>query len=49
MNISPDLFLCLGLGFAALYFLIFTVGFILTMNARKRQQGPPSSRRANQP
>lgn len=44
MNISADLMLCLGLSFAFLYFLIFTVGFILTMRQRRRQsrmKNPP--------
>lgn len=38
MNISADLMLVLGLSFAFLYFLIFTVGFILTMRQRRRRR-----------
>lgn len=30
MKISSELFLCLGLVFAALYFLIFGIGFVIT-------------------
>lgn len=38
MNISADLMLCLGLTFAGLYFLIFIVGFILTMRQRRARR-----------
>lgn len=37
MNISSTLMLCLGLSFAFIYFLIFTVGFIITMRQRKAE------------
>ncbi len=37
MRISSDLFLCLGLVFAALYFLIFGIGLITTMKIRKKR------------
>lgn len=37
MKISSELFLCLGLAFAALYFLIFGIGFVITMKIRKKE------------
>lgn len=38
MKISSELFLCLGLVFAALYFLIFGIGFVITMKIRKKKR-----------
>ncbi len=37
MKISSDLVLCLGLAFAVLYFLIFGIGFVITMKIRKKE------------
>lgn len=37
MKISSELFLCLGLVFAALYFLIFGIGFVITMKISKKE------------
>lgn len=37
MKISSELFLCLGLVFVALYFLIFGIGFVITMKIRKKE------------